>query len=233
MPQFSFGPIYCETLSATSTGFPVEPMNTISNGVIVLFGLLSLYVTVKRSPRAADLYILAALLIVTGIGSGVWHGLRDRDALFFEVQSGLFFLFAFAFFWALRLWSLAGAFVFFTLFFAGFLASREYWDSAIFGIPIQRWVALAPVVILAGIALIVRTYAISPRAAAYGGAALALAVTALVFRTIDLSVCQAIPFGTHFLWHSFLSAAGFMGVLTLLTVPARRVRAIASAAAAE
>ncbi|HXJ01603.1 MAG TPA: hypothetical protein VNH44_10290 [Micropepsaceae bacterium] len=233
MPQFNFGPIYCETMSATSAAFPVEPVNTISNGVIVLFGLLSLYVTVKRSPRAIDLYILSMLLIVTGIGSGIWHGFRDRDALFFEVQSGLFFLFAFAFFWARRLWSFPGAFVFFTLFFAGFLASRQYWDSAIFGFPVQRWVALAPVVILAGIALTVQTYAMSRRAAVYGGSALALAIVALVFRTVDLSVCSAIPVGTHFLWHSFLSAAGFIGVLTLIAVPARRIRTAIAPAAAE
>jgi hypothetical protein len=231
MPQFTFGPIYCETLSATSTAFPVEPMNTISNGVIVLFGLLSFYLTVKRSPRAVDLYILAALLVITGVGSGIWHGFRDRDALFFEVQSGLLFLFAFAFFWARRLWSYVGALLFLGLFYGGFAVSRTYWDSAIFGIPVQRWVALSPVVILAGIALIVQTYGVSKRAAAYGGGALAFAITALVFRTIDLSVCSAIPFGTHFLWHSFLSAAGCLGVLALIELPARGARLAAQPAA--
>jgi hypothetical protein len=230
MPPFTFGPIYCETLSATSAAFPVEPMNTISNGVIVLFGLLSLYFTVKRAPRAIDLYVLSALLIITGVGSGIWHGLRDRGALFFEVQSGLFFLFAFVFFWARRLWSYAGAGLFLVLFFAGFVLSRTVWDTTMFGIPLQRWVALAPVVILAGIALIVGSYTISRRAAALGGVALALAVTALTFRTIDLSVCSAIPFGTHFLWHSFLSAAGFIGVLGLIALPAGRTRpAVATA----
>ncbi|HEY4264864.1 MAG TPA: hypothetical protein VGM72_06060 [Micropepsaceae bacterium] len=231
MPQFTFGPIYCETLSATSTGFPVEPMNTLSNGVIVLFGLLSFYLTAKRSPRSLDLYILAALLVTTGVGSGIWHGFRDRDALFFEVQSGLFFLFAFAFFWARRLWSYAGALLFLALFYGGFILSREFWDTTMFGIPIQRWVALAPVVIVAGIALTAQTYAISKRAAAYGGGALCLAIIALVFRTIDLSVCSAIPIGTHFLWHSFLSAAGCLGVLALIALPARSVRLVAAAAA--
>jgi hypothetical protein len=228
MPQFTFGPIYCETLSATSTAFPVEPMNTISNGVIVLFGLLSLYLTVKRSPRSVDLYVLSALLITTGVGSGVWHGFRDRGALFFEVQSGLFFLFAFVFFWARRLWSYAGAGLFLALFFAGFALSREFWDTTMFGIPLQRWVALAPVVILAGLALIIGSYTVSRRAAAYGGGALALAVVALIFRTIDLSVCSAIPFGTHFLWHSFLSAAGCLGVLGLIALPAARTRSPAA-----
>jgi hypothetical protein len=211
-------------LSATSAAFPVEPMNTISNGVIVMFGLLSLYFTVKRAPRAVDLYVLSALLITTGVGSGIWHGFRYRGALFFEVQSGLFFLFAFIFFWARRLWSYAGAALFMGLFFGGFVLSREFWDTTMFGIPLQRWVALAPVVILAGIALIVQSYAISKRAAAFGAGALALAITALIFRTIDLSVCSAIPFGTHFLWHSFLSAAGCLGVLGLIALPAARTQ---------
>ena len=231
MPPFTFGPIYCETLSATSASFPVEPMNTVSNGVIVFFGLLSLYFTVKRSPRSVDLYVLSALLIITGVGSGIWHGFRDRGALFFEVQSGLFFLFAFIFFWARRLWSYAGAALFLGLFFGGFVLSRTVWDTTMFGIPLQRWVALAPVVILAGIALIVGSFTLSRRAAAYGAGALGLAITALTFRTIDLSVCPTIPFGTHFLWHSFLSAAGFIGVLGLMALPAARMRVPAATAA--
>ena len=106
---------------------------------------------------------IEGLLGEAGIGSGIWHGFRNRDALFWEVQSGLFFLFAVVFFWARRLWSYLGAALFLALFFGGFSLSREYWDRAFFGIPVQRWVALAPVVILAGIALIAQTYIYSKR----------------------------------------------------------------------
>jgi hypothetical protein len=231
MAQFNFGPVYCETLSATSTSFPVEPLNTISNGVIVLFGLASLYFTIRRAPRAIDLYVLSALLITTGVGSGIWHGLRDRDALFFEVQSGLFFLFALVFFWSRRLWNYAGAALFLGLFVAGFSLSRQLWDTTFFGIPMQRWVALAPLVIVAGIALIVQTYMYSRRAALLSGLALTSAMVALTFRTMDLSVCDVLPTGTHFLWHSFLSAGGFLGVLALIEIPAvRKLRPAAETA---
>jgi hypothetical protein len=48
---------------------------------------------------------------------------------------------------------------------------------------------------------------------------------ALTFRTIDLSVCEMFPTGTHFLWHSFLSAGGFMGVLSLITLEKAGTRA--------
>jgi len=101
MAQFAFGPIYCETPdSSIGAVFPIEPANTISNAVIVMFGLMALYFVIKRAPRAYDLYFLCALLIANGIGSGLWHGLRDRSALFFEVQAGLFVLFGIAFCWS-------------------------------------------------------------------------------------------------------------------------------------
>lgn len=207
MPPFTFGPVYCETMSATSGAFPVEPMNTVSNGVIVLFGLTALYLVVKRSPRAIDLYVLSALLIVTGIGSGIWHGFRNGSALVFEVQSGLFFLFALAFFWSRRLWSSGGALLFLLAFLGGFVLSRQ-WDGELFGMHLQRWVALAPVVVISGIALSIKTYVHSKRAAFFGGMALLAGITALVFRTIDLSVCAYVPFGTHWLWHSICRAEG-------------------------
>jgi hypothetical protein len=209
MVPFDVGPIYCETLSARAGVFPIEPMNTISNGVIVLFGLAGLYVVAKRAPRAYDLYVLSSIQIVTGIGSGLWHGLRNPDALFFEASSGLFFLFVFMFCWARRLWSYLGAAAFLAAFYAGFLLSRPYWGI------VQRWVALAPIVILASLALIAQTYSYSKRVAAYGGVALLSAVVALLFRSYDLAACPYIPFGTHFLWHSFLSAAGFIGILAM------------------
>jgi hypothetical protein len=55
----------------------------------------------------------------------------------------------------------------------------------------------------------------------YGGVTLVTALIALFFRTVDLSVCSWIPFGTHFLWHSFLSGAGFIGVLGMLKMQTR------------
>ena len=73
----------------------------------------------------------------------------------------------------------------------------------------------APIVILAAAALIVQTYMHSRKAALGGGISLSLAIIALTFRTVDLSVCSYIPMGTHFLWHSFLSCAGFVGLYTL------------------
>jgi hypothetical protein len=210
MIPFNAGPVYCETLSATPGVFPIEPVNTISNGVIVLFGLAGLYFVWKRAPHAWDLYALNLLTVITGVGSGMWHGLRDGQWLFFEVTSGLMFMFFFIFCWARRLWSIPGAGVFLAAFYGGFRLSQPYWGM------VQRWVALAPVLVVASLALIAGTFRTSREVAAFGGFALASALIALFFRSIDLSVCSFIPFGTHFLWHSFLSGAGFIGILGML-----------------
>jgi len=159
------------------------------------------------------------LTVFTGIGSGMWHGFRDGQWLFWEATSGLIFLFVFIFCWARRLWSVPGAAVFLGAFYAGFRLSQPYWGR------FQRWVAIAPIVVIASLALIAGTWRHSRQAAAYGAVALASALTALTFRSIDLAVCSTIPFGTHFLWHSFLSGAGFIGVLGMLKMRERGVSA--------
>jgi hypothetical protein len=145
MAQFNFGPIYCETPDTFTDVFPVEPANTVSNAVIVLFGVLSLYYVIKRTPRAYDLYVLCLFMIANGIGSGLWHGLRDRTALIFEVQAGLLVLFGLAFCWARRVWSGVAALIFTLVFFVGFGLSQAYWGASV-----QRWVAIAPIVIACG-----------------------------------------------------------------------------------
>ena len=222
MAQFNIGPTYCETLSALSAqsvSFPVEPANTISNAVIVLFGLASLYLVHKRTPRAYDLYIVAGLLIACGIGSGLWHGLRDGSALFWEVRAGLFFLLGLAICWSRRLWSPWGALLFVLAFVLTFQYSREY--LAVGG---QRWVAAAPSVILFGSILAAQTVMRSKKAALLGLGAMALSLTALGFRTYDVTICDTFPMGTHWLWHIFNSAGGFTAMLAIITLQTEGVR---------
>jgi hypothetical protein len=231
--QFGIGPTYCETLSAlnaTSVAFPIEPANTVSNGVIVLFGLAALYFVAKRTPRAYDLYVVAALLVACGIGSGLWHGLRDGSALFWEVRAGLFFLLGLAICWSRRLWSPLGAVLFVVAFVVTFQYSREY-----LGIAGQRWVAAAPAVILFGSILATQTVMRSKKAALLGLAAMGLSLTALGFRTYDMTVCDGFPMGTHWLWHIFNSAGGFTAMLAIITLqtqgaPRRSTQAIGEAA---
>ena len=81
----------------------------------------------------------------------------------------------------------------------------------------------APAILILGAWLIARTYQESLRAAALGGGAILLALIALTFRSIDLSFCSALPIGTHFLWHIFLSLGALLGILALIVIDHTRV----------
>lgn len=222
-----FGPTYCETPETVTGIFPVEPWNAISSGVIVLFGIASLFLVMRRSPRAIELYVASVLLILNGTGSILWHGLRTRWALNFDVIPALIFVLLVAFLWARRVapgWqvAVAGALLVLVPVAVRFLAPE---------LPmVFRLGSSILVVALLALWLIARSFAISREAALTGALALTSAITALTFRSIDPFSCDEVAMGTHFLWHVFLSAAAFLCMLTVVRL--REVRPVAATAAA-
>jgi hypothetical protein len=216
------GPIYCETPSLLGTSFPQEPWNTYSSAVIVLFGIASLILVGRRAARSYELYALCALLMFNGVGSILWHGLRARWALAFDVFPALIFLLALMFLWSYRIFPLWKSIVVMV----GFFAILEL--QRLVGLDLSRigiWVALAPAVILVALWLILRTAPLSRTAAIYGGLSLIFALIGLGFRTADRLACAYLPFGTHFLWHIFLSFAAFLGIWTLTILARAQARA--------
>lgn len=214
-----FGPLYCET-PATITGmFPVEPANAISSGVIVLFGIAALMLVVQRSPRAIELYAACALLILNGVGSILWHGLRTRWSLTLDWVPAAVFVVLIALVWARRVgpwWQVAaiGSALLVAPLAVRFLDLGSRWPL--------RFGATALVIVALALWLIARSFAISRLAGLTGAAALLSAVVALTFRSIDAAACESIGMGTHFLWHMFLSAGAFLCLFTILTLDATR-----------
>jgi hypothetical protein len=214
-----FGPTYCETPETITGVFPVEPANAISSGVIVLFGLAALFRVARRSPRALELYALCALLILNGLGSILWHGLRTRWALTLDVMPALVFVLMICVVWARRVaswWQAAAAG---GVLIAAPLAVRladlgSRWPL--------RWGAMAFVIVAVAVWLITRTVAVSRAGAVTGVAALGSAALALTFRSLDGNACASIGFGTHFLWHIFLSAAAFLSLCTVMIIDRAR-----------
>jgi hypothetical protein len=210
----AIGPLYCETPLAAFS-FPAEPVNFFTNAVIVAFGLIAFYLSYRQKGRY-DVWALATLLTLTGIGSFLWHGLRTPLSLTLDVVPGLMFLLLFVFVWARRIWG-----TYRSLFFLfGFLVATmglSYLTQLIVpyrGPPIG--VVLA--VIGASAYLIVKTRAQYGVVAWWGVASVLLSLVAYFFRSIDLYTCSVIPFGTHFLWHMFLSGGAFVGILLILEI---------------
>ena len=206
------GPIYCETPLAAFS-FPAEPVNFFSNAAIVLFGLVALYYSHKHK-SSADVWALAVLLTLTGIGSFLWHGLRTPLSLTLDVVPGLLFLLLFVYVWARRVWGVRGA----SLFLGGFFASTFLLSYVTQLLVPFRGPPLGVVIAVVGAAgyLIMKTYTRYGRVAYFGVLSIGLSLLAFFFRSIDLYTCDVVPFGTHFLWHIFLSAGAFAGILLIL-----------------
>ncbi len=203
------GPVYCETPLAAFS-FPAEPVNFISNAVIIAFGLVALWLSYRKW-SATDVWALAILLTATGIGSALWHGLRTPLSLTLDVVPGLLFLLLFVYVWARRVWGVYGASAYLGAFFAGTFALS--WLTQLVmpfrGPPVG--VVLAAIV---GAGYLI--YRTRDRALLLGSLTLLSALFAYTFRSVDLYTCSVIPFGTHFLWHVFLSGGAFLGILIIM-----------------
>jgi hypothetical protein len=208
-----FGPQYCETPDAITGIFPVEPANAISSGIIVVFGLFALASVYRRTPTTLWFYVLCALLITNGLGSILWHGLRTRWALTLDVLPALVFVAGAIILWARYVASWREGLLV-TLGAIALALVVRFADLPVRG----GWTMMAPFIITIAIWLIARSYTVSNQAALTGGLALASATAALTFRSIDGSMCETVPMGTHFLWHVFLSAAAFMCMQALITL---------------
>lgn len=206
-----FGPMYCETPDSINGIFPVEPWNAYSSMVIVVFGLLATMLVARRAPRSYELYLVCALLVVNGVGSTLWHGLRERWALTLDVMPALFFVLLVAVLWARKvapLWQalLLGAVFLVTPF------ALSYFELNFYG----RFGSMGIVITAAAIWLVTLTMRVSRAAALSGGVALVLAIGALTFRSIDSMSCDTVSVGSHFLWHILLSSAAFLCIRTLV-----------------
>ena len=209
-----FGPQYCET-PGLADGFPVEPWNAISSGVIVLWGLAALVLVARRRPNDLWLYALCALLIVNGVGSILWHGLREQWTLPLDALPAVVFVIGVAFLWARKV--------------------APLWQAAVLGIVLvalpvvlfrfdivppglSRMLTSAIVITIGAVWLIALTVPVSRAAAVTGAAALGFAFLALFMRSYDGWACAQLGFGSHFLWHIFLSTAAFVAMRVLVTL---------------
>jgi len=201
-------------------GFPVEWVNTVSNLPTILFGLFALYLVYHFAPKRWELYLLAFLLLATGIGSTLWHGTRLSWALTYaDVMPGVFFLLAFVFAWGRTLWSAhIGLGILILLFALQYVA----FNFVSWGGFISPFTLLFLTLFFAGSALVWFSW---KRFGVVGGTwallTLSLAAMAAVMRTVDGPLCDVIPFGTHLFWHIFLGGAGLAGIYMLLAM--RRV----------
>ncbi len=186
--------IYCERMSAA---FWAEPVNALTN---LAFILAALVMAIRL--RGANLPLANALTVILfciGVGSFLFHTFATGWAALVDVIPIVLFILTYLFAinrdaWGWPLWlSLLGT--------AAFLPYAAATGSVFAALPffeISAGYWPVPLAIVIYAALLWRRLPELARGMVIGAGILTLSLTA---RSVDLPACEAVPFGTHFLWH--------------------------------
>ncbi|MDO8518026.1 MAG: ceramidase domain-containing protein [bacterium] len=206
----NYFPIYCEKLGLN---FLTEPLNAISNFAFFIVAYF-LYQSYRKSKTFKNIYFpLIFLTILIGLGSLLWHTHRSSITLLLDtVPIYILFLFIFYFvanfLFSKKITIFILFFYLFTQLFLLFYVPVEFLN----GLPRH----LFPFVLL--LFLILLIYRKVGRVAISLLLPVAIFGLAIAFRTIDLSLCEIIPVGTHFLWHISNAVAIYFGVNALIKI---------------
>ncbi|MFN3280866.1 MAG: ceramidase domain-containing protein [Tabrizicola sp.] len=190
-----FQPIdaYCER---TSAAYWAEPVNALTN----LAFLLAAWVMWRRTAGLPPGRAMSAGLAAIGLGSWLFHTHANGLTAALDVGPILVFILVYIFaatrdLLAFGPWWAAGAVV---AFFPYAALMVPVFSSLMPSLGSSAGYAPIPVLILAYAAAVWRHAPATARGMALGAAIL---IVSLTFRTLDGQVCEALPLGTHFLWH--------------------------------
>ena len=192
--------VYCEAL-----GFQL--VNVISNFAVLIAAYFAYQVLLKNNIRNFYLRILTLFIALVGIGSMLWHAFPNpltnlADVLPLSVAILLSFYFLLS--KVVSSGSLRSIILFnFVLIQAPFVSGLFYSFNGF----IPYTITLAAFVVLFW--RFSKKYGSLTR---QGAPVLVAFGVALVFRTVDLSVCPVIGIGTHFLWQIFIALTFYLTI---------------------
>jgi hypothetical protein len=185
---------YCER---TDPSYWSEPINAVTNAAF----LVAAFVMWRRTrglqmPLATTLVIILAAI---GVGSYLFHTHGQVWAALADTAPILLFILVYIFaanlhFWGWPLWAAllgTAAFIPYAALLTPLFQALPFFEVSSFYWPV-------PVLIFAYAVLLRRRAPETARGLALGAGIL---VASLTFRSLDETLCDAIPFGTHFMWH--------------------------------
>lgn len=183
---------YCERLAPGLLG---EPFNAVTNFAFVIAAIW-LWQIARRNDRDGDwmLRTLVIMLFATGVGSLIFHTFANRIGAILDTVALTLCLLAAILFsarvWLRQSWWMA------TLWPIGMIAASIALGAIV---PVGGAAYLGPFVTGGLLAfLLISRHHSAGRDIAIG---ICCFVPSFIFRTVDASVCEAFPTGTHFLWH--------------------------------
>ncbi len=213
---------YCER--AGETGLLAEPLNAVTNLFFIFYALRIAHLLYRMPNRTFrhcwDIWLLTIILAIIGVGSGLWHTYATRWSVLMDViPIALFIHFYLVFFLRRafnfgRIKTLLGwlAFIGLTTLFELF-ASPDMLNGTIMYVP--TYVTL--------VVIALACYRYNRVIAPHIWIVIAIWTASLLFRTIDNSICDSFPYGTHFLWH-ILNSIVLYRLLKILVAHQQPVR---------
>jgi hypothetical protein len=190
--------IYCERMGPQ---FWAEPVNAVTNAAFLIAAALVFAVLRRDGRLEAGTGLLLALLTGIGIGSFLFHTIATRWAALADVLPIMLFILAYLALTMRRgfelnwLWSGAVTLAFLPASVGVSAGIGQLAGDALGGS--GGYVPALLALLIAGTWLLARGVGAGRWLLIAGG----VFVASITLRTLDQSLCQATPFGTHFMWH--------------------------------
>jgi hypothetical protein len=193
--------LYCER---TDPSFWAEPFNAVTNASFLIAALVALV----QWRRGGNDWPVLALIVVTfaiGIGSFIFHTVATSGAAKFDTIPIAVFIYGYL---LLALRRYLGLPLVMSIAILVAFSAFNYAEAAL--VPVGALngshAYLPALAALLAVAWPVR----ASRAGRLMFAAAGTLVASLTFRSIDMAVCDALPLGTHFIWHSLNGLALYL-----------------------
>ncbi len=194
--------LYCER---TDPSFWAEPFNAVTNAAF-LIAALAAFVRWRRG-GAKDWSVLALIVVTAaiGVGSFIFHTVATSGAAKFDTIPIAVFIYGYLLF-ALRRFHNLSLLVSLGILLA--FSAFNYAEAMIVprGALNGSHAYLPALAALVAVAWPMRRH----EAGRWLFAAAATLAVSLTFRSIDMAVCDVLPLGTHFLWHSLNGLALYL-----------------------
>lgn len=201
---------YCERVG---NEFYSEPFNALSN-IAFFVSVFFIYKLFKNHAiKSFGYWFLFALLVLGGIGSLSWHSFRNPLTLFLDAVPIFIFFLTFVYLLLVRLTqSRSIALVLLVGFFMIQVLASYAFPTFLNG-SIRHFVNG-----IAFLGIVVWLYKKYDNLNRHLLVAFLLYILAIIFRSIDNSVCSIIPVGTHFMWHILNATAAYFAIRGLISI---------------
>lgn len=188
---------YCER--AGEAGLWAEPLNAVTNLFFIAAAIIAGRLMLRTQIGAkVDLWLLVFFLFLIGIGSGLWHMYATHHTMLMDVLPITLFINVYLVSALRRLFGFSWAKV------------AAGW-GAYFALSMVAQKVLPPDMLNGTVmylptflTLAILTVGLRMRDSVTAGifrSVLLVWTGSLIFRTVDVEVCNWLPIGTHFLWH--------------------------------